>query len=56
MRKSEKAFIVAELRQKYPLKELLALSVFAGSTLYYYVSESKKVDKYAEKRSNSEDI
>ena len=33
----EKAFIIAELRQKYPLKDLLELSGIARSTYYYYL-------------------
>ena len=48
MRKSKrtaKAFIIAELRQKYPLKDLLVLSGIARSTYYYYLKQKDK-DKY----------
>lgn len=48
MRKSErtaKAEIIAELRHKYPLKELLKLSGIARSTYYYYLKKKDK-DKY----------
>ena len=38
----EKAFIIAELRQKYPLKDLLALSGIARSTYYYYLKQKDK--------------
>ena len=37
MLKEEKAAIVNELRQKYPLKDLLQLSGLARSTFYYYI-------------------
>ena len=37
--------IIAELRQKYPLKELLQLSGLARSTFYYYLKHPSK-DKY----------
>jgi len=40
--------IVLELRQKYDLKALLALSGLARSSYYYYLKQSKKPDKYAE--------
>ena len=39
--------IVAELRQKYPLKDLLELSGLARSTFYYYL-KLKNVDKYTQ--------
>ena len=38
--------IVAELRQRYPLNDLLELSGLARSTFYYYLN-LKDVDKYA---------
>ena len=47
---------MAELRQKYPLKELLTLSGLARSTFYYYVNESKKSDKYAEIKDQIKEI
>lgn len=37
-----------ELRQKYPLKELLKLSKLPRSTYYYYLKQSSKPRKYAE--------
>ncbi|MGN0527092.1 MAG: IS3 family transposase [Acutalibacteraceae bacterium] len=45
-REQEKAKIISELRQKYPLKELLQLSGFARSTFYYYLKHND-TDKYA---------
>ena len=42
----EKALIVSELRQRYPLKDLLKLSGIARSTYYYYLKQQDK-DKYA---------
>ncbi len=39
--------IIAELRQRYPLKDLLKLSGIARSTFYYYL-KSKDADKYKE--------
>jgi len=41
----EKAKIISELRQKYPLKKLLVLSKLARSTYYYYLENANK-DKY----------
>ena len=41
----QKAFIIAELRQKYPLKDLLELSGIARSTYYCYLKQKDK-DKY----------
>mgnify|MGYP004506748471 CR=1 FL=1 len=40
-----KAKIISELRQKYPLKELLKLSGLACSTYYYYLKQLN-TDKY----------
>ena len=48
----QKAFIIAELRQKYPLKDLLELSGIARSTYYYYLKQKDK-DKY---KSEKQDI
>lgn len=45
-RRMERSGIVTELRQKYPLKELLKLSGIARST-YYYQLKKKDKDKYA---------
>ena len=43
--------MIAELRQKYPLKDLLQLSGIARSTYYYYLKQKDK-DKYeSEKQS-----
>ncbi len=33
---------IAELRQKYPPKDLLALTGIARSTYYYYLSRTKR--------------
>ncbi|MDE6340361.1 MAG: IS3 family transposase [Muribaculaceae bacterium] len=44
-RRKEKAAIVNELRQHYPLNDLLQLSGLARSTFYYYSKHSNK-DKY----------
>ena len=52
MRKSKKAFIIAELRHKYPLKDLLELYGTARSTYYYYLKQKDK-DKY---KSEKQDI
>ena len=41
----QKAFVIAELRQEYPLKDLLELSGIARSTFYYYLKQKNK-DKY----------
>ena len=43
--------IIAELRQLYPLKDLLKLSGVARSTFYYYL-KSKDTDKYKEVKSD----
>ncbi len=48
-KEQEKAFIIAELRQKYPLIDLLALSGIARSTYYYYLKQKGK-DKYANEK------
>lgn len=45
VKRREKAAIVNELRQKYPLKDLLQLSGLARSTFYYYIQHPIK-DKY----------
>lgn len=47
--------IVAELRQKYPLKDLLKLSGLVRSTIYYYL-KSKDTDKYREIKEDIIDI
>ena len=47
--------IVAELRQTYPLKDLLKLSGLARSTFYYYL-KSKDADKYKEVKKDILDI
>ena len=44
-KKRSKAKIISELRQKYPLKDLLKLSGLARSTYYYYLKQPNK-DKY----------
>ena len=41
----QKAEIISELRQRYPLKDLLKLSGMARSTYYYYLKHPTK-DKY----------
>lgn len=43
----QKALIIAELRQIYPLKNLLKVSGLARSTFYYYL-KTKDIDKYKE--------
>ncbi len=45
LKEEKKAAIVNELRQKYPLKDLLQLSGLARSTFYYYIQHPIK-DKY----------
>ena len=45
---------ITELRQKYPLKDLLELSAFARSTFYYYLKEKR--DKYAEAKAEIQNI
>ena len=47
--------IVAELRQKYPLKELLQLSGLARSTYYYYLKH-QNADKYEREKREIVDI
>ncbi|MBP3414384.1 MAG: IS3 family transposase [Clostridia bacterium] len=44
-RERQKAVIISELRQKYPLKDLLKLSGLSRSTFYYYLKQTDK-DKY----------
>ncbi|MEE1023974.1 MAG: IS3 family transposase, partial [Acutalibacteraceae bacterium] len=44
-RERQKSKIISELRQKYPLKDLLKLSGLARSTYYYYLKQPNK-DKY----------
>ncbi len=46
-RKQQKALIIAELRQRYPLKDLLKLSGLARSTFYYYL-KLRDTDKYVQ--------
>ena len=41
--------IISELRQKYPLKDLLALSGLARSTFYYYLKQ-QNTDKYEKEK------
>ena len=45
---------ITELRQKYPLKDLLKLSKLARSTFYYYLKEKR--DKYAEAKAEIQNI
>ena len=45
---------ITELRQKYPLKDLLKLSKLARSTFYYYLKEKR--DKYAEAKAEIKNI
>ena len=47
--------IIAELRQLYPLKDLLKLSGIARSTFYYYL-KPKDTDKYKEIKDDILDI
>ncbi len=49
LKRREKAAIVNELRQKYPLKDLLQLSGLARSTFYYYIQHPIK-DKYKKEK------
>ena len=42
----QKAQVVQELRQKYPLKPLLQLAGLPRSTFYYYLHQSQKPEKY----------
>lgn len=58
MRKSKrtaKALIVLELRQRYPLQDLLKLSGIARSTYYYYLKQQNK-DKYTAEKANIVEI
>ena len=45
-----------ELRQKYPLKELLRLSKLPRSTYYYYVKQSNKPSRYVELKENISEV
>lgn len=45
---------ITELRQKYPLKDLLELSKLSRSTFYYYLKEKR--DKYAEAKAEIQNI
>lgn len=47
--------IIAELRQKYPLKALLGVSGIARSTYYYYLKQ-KDEDKYITEKQKISDI
>ena len=51
----EKAFIIAELRQRYPLKTLLELSGIARSTYYYHLKQKRK-DKYKDEKQEITEI
>jgi len=42
----DKVAVITELRHKYKLSELLQLAEIPRSTYYYYVSQSRKPDKY----------
>ena len=42
----QKAQVVQELRQKYPLKALLQLAGLPRSTFYYYLHRSQNPAKY----------
>lgn len=46
--------VITELRQKYPLKDLLKLSKLSRSTFYYYLKEKR--DKYAEEKAEIKNI
>lgn len=39
--------VISELRQKYPLRELLAIACVPRSTYYYYLKRMQRKDKYA---------
>ncbi|MGN0534522.1 MAG: IS3 family transposase [Eubacterium sp.] len=54
-REQQKAKIISELRQKYPLKELLQLSGLARSTYYYYLKH-QNTDKYRKEKQEILDI
>ncbi len=43
-RTRQKAIIISELRQSYPLKDLLKLSGMARSTYYYYLHGKIKTE------------
>ena len=51
----QKALIVSELRQRYPLKDLLKLSGIARSTYYYHIKQQDK-DKYAGEKADIVEI
>lgn len=51
----EKALLIAALRKKYPLKDLLQLSGLARSTFYYYLKHINK-DKYEREKQEIVDI
>ncbi len=51
-----KGKIIAELRHKYPLKELLRLSKLPRSTYYYYVKQSNKPSRYVELKENISEV
>ncbi|MEE1503451.1 MAG: IS3 family transposase [Acutalibacteraceae bacterium] len=54
-RGKEKAAIVNELRQRYPLKDLLQLSGLARSTFYYYLKHID-TDKYEREKQEIQEI
>ena len=47
--------MISELRQKYPLKDLLKLSGLARSTYYYYLKQPDR-DKYEREKQEIQDI
>ena len=53
-REWQKAKIIAELRHKYPLKDLINFLGIARSTYYYYLKE--KQDKYVVEKQEIQDI
>ncbi|MEE0896536.1 MAG: IS3 family transposase [Acutalibacteraceae bacterium] len=54
-RRKEKVAIVNELRQRYPLNELLQLSGLAHSTFYYYLNKLD-TDKYEREKQEIQEI
>ena len=54
-KRKEKAAIVNELRQSYPLNDLLQLSGLARSTFYYYLKHLDK-DKYECEKQETQEI
>ena len=54
-RERQKAIIVSELRQKYPLKDLLQLSGLARSTYYYYL-KYPETDRYVKEKAEIQEI